>query len=164
MGLASQFAMDSLNTGNPSLKDAMPIGTYAVDHLAAIIANLEMTFSDISGGSPSWIHTSILGSTLLFAEHLMRDGKTATGAPVVISSGYPSWDGEFNYSIVPVGADLCIVQMMSSKVPEFPLFLFSLTFFYFRNNIFYKFYWIVRSYIRIFYSNSHLANDKRVVR
>lgn len=94
MGLANQFAMDLLNTGNPSLKDAMPIGTYAVDHLAAIIANLEMTFSDISGGSPCWIHTSILGSTLLFAEHLMRDGKTATGAPVVISPGYPSWDGE----------------------------------------------------------------------
>jgi len=32
----------------------------------------------------------------------------------------PHLDGEFNYSIVPVGADLCIVQMMSSKVPEFP--------------------------------------------
>lgn len=94
MSLAYQFSVDMLNTGNPSLKDAMSIGTYAMDHLTTVFAFLEASFNGMSGGSPCWIHTSVVGGTLLFAEHLMRDGKTATGAPVIVSPGYPMWDGE----------------------------------------------------------------------
>lgn len=96
MNLASQFTTDLYGTGNPSLKDAMPIGVYSVNDLTVLLAYLEFIFAGMSGGSPCWVHTSILGGTLLFSEHLMRDGKTVTGAPVIISPGYPTWDGEGN--------------------------------------------------------------------
>lgn len=87
--VARQLATDDLGLGTPSFADGTGLGTVASGDFAGALSVLEQAAADAGFGAEWWVHAPVRAASYLAERHLIEDGHTASGAPVVISSGYP---------------------------------------------------------------------------
>jgi hypothetical protein len=87
-GVARQFATDMLGLGSPSLADADHIGT--VDDFALAVGALEQGAAEAGFGAQWWLHAPMLAAAFLARDNLLLNDKSPSGAPWVISPGYPA--------------------------------------------------------------------------
>lgn len=92
--LSRQLQTDQADTGAPKLDDATNIGTVAGGDFATALGALEQTAANNGYGSMWVIHTTVRGMDYLQEEGLLRDdGTTATGARVIMGTGYTNPNG-----------------------------------------------------------------------
>jgi hypothetical protein len=91
--VARQLATDGLGLGTPSFADGTDLGTIAGGDFATALGILEQAAADAGFGAEWWVHSPVRAAAYLSESHLLVDGHTASGAPVVISAGYPVVDG-----------------------------------------------------------------------
>lgn len=87
--VARQFATDQLNLGTPSLADSISLGVVPGRDFTLAVATLEQAAADSGFGSLWWLHAPIKAASFLAREKQMKDGVSPTGAPWIISPGYP---------------------------------------------------------------------------
>lgn len=88
-GVGRQFATDGLALGTPSLADATEVGTVDDANFALAVAALEQAAANAGFGSMWWLHAPPAAAAFLSKDRLLLDGHSPTGAPWVISAGYP---------------------------------------------------------------------------
>jgi hypothetical protein len=87
-----QLATDGLGLGTPSLDDGTDLGTVAGGDFTTALSVLEQAAADAGFGSQWWVHAPVRAASYLANAYLVDEGLTASGAPVVISAGYPVQD------------------------------------------------------------------------
>lgn len=87
--VARQLATDSLGLGTPSFEDGFSLGVVSNGDFVLAIATLEQAAADAGFGAQWWLHAPIKAAAFLVDNHQMRDEKSPSGAPWVISPGYP---------------------------------------------------------------------------
>lgn len=87
--VARQLATDGLGLGTPSFEDGVSLGTVSDGDFVLAVATLEQAAADNGFGAQWWLHAPIKAAAFLTAGHLMEDFKSPSGAPVVVSPGYP---------------------------------------------------------------------------
>lgn len=87
--VARQLATDGLNLDTPSFEDGVSLGTVADGDFVLAVATLEQAAADAGFGAQWWLHGPIKAAAYLVRYHQMRDDKSPSGAPWVISPGYP---------------------------------------------------------------------------
>lgn len=87
--VARQLATDALGLGGPSFADATSLGTVADGDFVLAVATLEQAAVDTGFGAPWWLHAPIKAAAFLKDGGQMDDGMSPSGAPWVISPGYP---------------------------------------------------------------------------
>jgi hypothetical protein len=85
--VARQLAANPLGLDGPSFADGTSIGT-TTDIVLALGA-LEQAAANAGFGAQWWIHAPVKAAAFLAGSNLIVDGKTPSGAPLVISPGYP---------------------------------------------------------------------------
>lgn len=91
--LSKQLQTDQADTGSPKLDDADLIGTVASADFVAALGCLEQAAADTGFGASWVIHTTLRGINYLQAAYLITDaGVTASGARVIVGSGYENDD------------------------------------------------------------------------
>ena len=88
-GVARQLATDGLGLGTPSFEDGVDLGTVADGDFVLALATLEQAAADAGFGAQWWVHAPIKAASFLASSDLIHEDKTPTGAPLVISPGYP---------------------------------------------------------------------------
>lgn len=92
--LSRQLQTDQAATGSPNLDDATNIGTVAGADFATALGALEQTAANNGYGAVWVIHTTVRGMDYLQEEGLLRDDNTtATGAKVIMGTGYTNPNG-----------------------------------------------------------------------
>lgn len=84
-----QFATDGLALDTPSLADATDLGTVADADFVTAVGTLEQAAADAGFGAQWWLHAPIKAAAYLARYKQMKDDKSPSGAPWVISVGYP---------------------------------------------------------------------------
>lgn len=85
--VARQLATNGLNLDTPSFEDGTSLGTVADGDFALAVATLEQAASDAGFGAQWWLHAPVKAAS--FLKDVFNDGESLTGAPWVISPGYP---------------------------------------------------------------------------
>ncbi len=87
--VARQLATDGLNLGTPSFADGTSLGTVTNSSFVLAVALLEQAAADAGYGAQWWLHAPVKAAAILAKEHQLSDNESPTGAPWVISPGYP---------------------------------------------------------------------------
>ena len=87
--VARQLATDALNLGTPSFEDGVSLGTVADRDFTLAVATLEQAAADAGFGALWWLHAPIKAAAFLAREKQLKGGMSPSGAPWVISPGYP---------------------------------------------------------------------------
>lgn len=87
--VARQLATDAIGLGTPSFEDGVYLGTIADGDFVLAVATLEQAAADAGFGAQWWLHAPIKAAAFLAKADQLKDEKSATGAPWVISPGYP---------------------------------------------------------------------------
>lgn len=87
--VARQLATDALNLGSPSFEDGVSLGTVPDRDFTLAVATLEQAAADAGYGTMWWLHAPIKAAAFLAREKQMKEGVSPSGAPWVISPGYP---------------------------------------------------------------------------
>lgn len=90
--VARQLATDALGLGTPSFADGVSLGTVTDGDFVLAVATLEQAAADAGFGSQWWLHAPIKAAAYLVKHNLMKDEKSPSGAPWVVSVGYPVQD------------------------------------------------------------------------
>lgn len=90
--VARQLATDTLGLDTPSFADGVSLGTVANADFVLAVATLEQAAADSGFGSQWWLHAPIKAASFLATDNLLQDEKSPSGAPWVISPGYPVQD------------------------------------------------------------------------
>lgn len=87
--VARQLATDGLNLNTPSFADGTSLGTVANANFVLAVAILEQAAADAGYGAQWWLHAPVKAAAFLSKENQLSDNGSPTGAPWVISPGYP---------------------------------------------------------------------------
>ena len=87
--VARQLATDSLGLGSPSFEDAVSLGTVADGDFVLAVGTLEQAAADAGFGTQWWLHAPIKAAAFLARWKQMKNGMSPSGAPWVVSPGYP---------------------------------------------------------------------------
>lgn len=87
--VARQLATDGLNLGTPSFADGISLGTVAGGDFVLAVATLEQAAADAGFGAQWWLHGPVKAAAYLADARQMKEGVSPSGAPWVISPGYP---------------------------------------------------------------------------
>lgn len=87
--VARQLATDALGLGSPSFEDGTSLGVVADGNFALAVGTLEQAAADAGFGAEWWLHAPIKAAAFLSEAVQMKEGKSPSGAPWVISVGYP---------------------------------------------------------------------------
>ena len=87
--VARQLATDVLMLGTPSFADGTSLGVIANGDFVLAVATLEQAAADAGFGAQWWLHAPIKAAAFLANADLLNDEKSPSGAPWVISPGYP---------------------------------------------------------------------------
>lgn len=87
--VARQLATDGLTLGTPSFADGFNLGTVADGDFVSAVGALEQAAADTGFGTQWWLHASIKAASFLAESRLLIGKRSPTGAPWVISVGYP---------------------------------------------------------------------------
>lgn len=87
--VARQLATDGLLLGTPSFADGTSLGTVADRDFVLAVATLEQAAADAGFGAQWWLHAPIKAAAFLAKDDLLNGTRSPTGAPWVISPGYP---------------------------------------------------------------------------
>lgn len=87
--VARQLAANPLGLDSPSFEDGVSLGTVADRDFTLAVATLEQAAADTGFGSVWWLHAPIKAAAFLAREKQLKDGISPSGAPWVISPGYP---------------------------------------------------------------------------
>lgn len=85
--VARQLATNALGLDTPYLNEGTSLGTVADGDFVLALSTLEQAASDAGFGAQWWLHAPIKAVAYL-TDHI-NDGESLTGAPWVISPGYP---------------------------------------------------------------------------
>lgn len=88
-GVARQLATDDLSLGTPSFADGISLGTVANGDFVLAVGTLEQAAADAGFGSQWWLHAPIKAAAFLADADVLKDEHSPTGAPWIISVGYP---------------------------------------------------------------------------
>jgi hypothetical protein len=84
-----QLATDGLGLGTPSFEDGVSLGTVAGGDFVLAVGTLEQAAADAGFGTQWWLHSPVKGAAFLARNKQLKEGKSATGAPWIVSVGYP---------------------------------------------------------------------------
>jgi hypothetical protein len=87
--VARQLATDGIGLGTPSFVDGTSLGTVADGDFVLAVATLEQAAADAGFGAQWWLHGPIKAAAFLADADQISGGESPTGAPWVISPGYP---------------------------------------------------------------------------
>ena len=87
--VAHQLATDGLGLDTPSFADGTGLGVVAGGDFTLAVATLEQKAADAGFGAQWWLHAPIKAAAFLANHQLICEGMSPTGAPLVISPGYP---------------------------------------------------------------------------
>lgn len=87
--VARQLATNGLGLDSTSFADGTSLGTVAAGDFVQAVGTLEQAAADVGFGAQWWLHAPIKAAAYLAAADQLDNGKSATGAPWVISPGYP---------------------------------------------------------------------------
>lgn len=87
--VARQLATDQLNLDTVSFADGLSLGTVADGDFVLAVATLEQAAADAGFGAQWWLHGPIKAAAYLARYKQLKDGMSPSGAPWVISPGYP---------------------------------------------------------------------------
>lgn len=87
--VARQLATNVLGLDSPSFDDGVSLGVVANRDFTLAVATLEQAAADTGFGSMWWLHAPIKAAAFLAREKQLKDGLSPSGAPWVISPGYP---------------------------------------------------------------------------
>lgn len=87
--VARQLATDVLGLDTPSFEDGVDLGTVAGGDFVLAVATLEQAAADAGFGAQWWLHAPIKAAAFLARYDLLNGTRSPTGAPWVISPGYP---------------------------------------------------------------------------
>jgi hypothetical protein len=87
--VARQLATDNLGLDSPSFADGTDLGTVADGNFVLAVATLEQAAADAGFGAQWWLHAPIKAASFLVADNLLDEDKSPSGAPWVVSVGYP---------------------------------------------------------------------------
>src|SRR5690606_23615177 len=87
--VARQLATDSLGLDTPSFADGTGLGTVSNGDFVLAVATLEQAAADAGFGTEWWLHAPVKAAAFLANDHQLRKGMSPSGAPWVISPGYP---------------------------------------------------------------------------
>lgn len=87
--VARQLATDGLSLGTPSFADGDSLGTVSDADFVLAVATLEQAAADTGFGSVWWLHAPVKAAAYLARYKQMKNGMSPSGAPWVISPGYP---------------------------------------------------------------------------
>jgi len=90
--VARQLATDDVGLGTPSFEDGTSLGTVADGNFALAVGTLEQGAADTGFGTQWWLHAPIKAAAFLAEARLLSGKWSPTGAPWVISVGYPVQD------------------------------------------------------------------------
>lgn len=90
--VARQLATDQLALGTPSFADGTDLGTVAGADFVLAVATLEQAAADAGFGAQWWLHGPIKAAAYLVDASQMKEGVAPSGAPWIISPGYPVQD------------------------------------------------------------------------
>lgn len=88
--VARQLATNELALDTPSFEDGTSLGTVADGDFVLAVATLEQAAADAGFGAQWWLHAPVKAAS--FLKDVLSDGESLTGAPWVISPGYPVQD------------------------------------------------------------------------
>lgn len=87
--VARQLATDGLGLGTPSFEDGVSLGTVSDGDFVLAVATLEQAAADAGFGAQWWLHAPIKAAAFLAAADQVNDHTSPSGAPWVVSPGYP---------------------------------------------------------------------------
>lgn len=87
--LGRQLATDIVGTGAPSFEDADVLGTIAAADFVHAVSCLEQAAADTGFGTQWYLHGPVRAAAYLKRFKMLDDGLSPTGAPWVLSPGYP---------------------------------------------------------------------------
>lgn len=87
--VARQLAVNGLGLDSPSFADGVNLGVVADADFVLAVSTLEQAAADAGYGSVWWLHSPIKGAAYLARYKQLKDGMSPSGAPWVISPGYP---------------------------------------------------------------------------
>lgn len=87
--VARQLATNELGLDSPSFDDGDSLGTVADGDFVLAVATLEQAAADAGFGAQWWLHAPIKAAAFLTRYRMMSGFRSPTGAPWVISPGYP---------------------------------------------------------------------------
>lgn len=85
--VARQLATNALGLDTPSFADGTSLGTVADGDFTLAVATLEQAAADAGYGAQWWLHAPVKAAPYL--KDFIDNGASLTGAPWVISPGYP---------------------------------------------------------------------------
>jgi len=90
--VARQLATDDVGLGTPSFADGTSLGTVSGGDFALAVGTLEQGAADTGFGTQWWLHGPVKAAAFLAQARLLIGKVSPTGAPWVISVGYPIQD------------------------------------------------------------------------
>src|SRR5262245_14857448 len=87
--VARQLATDGLGLDTPSFADSTSLGVVAGGNFTLAVATREQAAADAGFGAQWWLHAPIKAAAFLAHEQLICEDMSPSGAPWVISVGYP---------------------------------------------------------------------------
>jgi hypothetical protein len=90
--VARQLATDGLGLGTPSFAEGVDLGTVADGDFVLAVGALEQAAADAGFGTQWWLHAPVKAAAFLAIARLLSGKRSPSGAPWVISVGYPVQD------------------------------------------------------------------------
>ena len=87
--VARQLATDDVGLGSPSFEDGTSLGTVADGDFVLAVGTLEQAAADAGFGTQWWLHAPVKAAAFLARLDLLNGRWSPTGAPWIISVGYP---------------------------------------------------------------------------
>jgi hypothetical protein len=87
--VARQLATDGVGLGTPSFDDGVNLGVVADGNFALAVGTLEQAAADAGFGAQWWLHAPVKAAAFLAEADLLNGTRSPTGAPWVVSVGYP---------------------------------------------------------------------------
>jgi hypothetical protein len=87
--VARQLATNALGLDSPSFDDGDSLGVVAGGDFVLAVGTLEQAAADAGFGAQWWLHAPVKAAAFLARYDLLNGTRSPTGAPWVISPGYP---------------------------------------------------------------------------
>ena len=87
--VARQLATDDVGLGSPSFEDGNSLGTVADGDFVLAVGTQDQAAADAGFGSQWWLHAPIKAASFLANARLLIGKRSPSGAPWVVSVGYP---------------------------------------------------------------------------